>query len=157
MAAIKRALLPPILKTVKSLTLSALGKVCRSSVNELKSVCLTIRYQDSSAVRQSGCFLANSSKRFRVMICIRGDYLVLRYLSNKKFSASDSLDKNRQLFGSELIRSVSRQIKQKGSQRLISNCFRLQQYLIPDTFFLLLCLPNEISVALISSGGGYNI
>ena len=87
MAAIKRALLPPILKTVKSLTLSALGKVCRSLANELKSVCLTIRYQDSSAVEHSGCFLANSSKRFRVMMCIAERcYLILRYLSIKKYS-----------------------------------------------------------------------
>ncbi len=87
MAASKRALLPPILKTVKLPTLSALGKVCRSSVNELKSVRLTIRYQDSSAVEQSGCFLANSSKRFRVMMCIRGYYLIMRYLSIKNISS----------------------------------------------------------------------
>jgi len=87
MAAIKRALLPPILKTVKLPILSALGKVCRSSVNELKSVHLTIQYQDSSAVEQSGCVLANSSKRFRLMMCIQGYYLVMRYLSIKKYNA----------------------------------------------------------------------
>jgi len=55
-------------------------------------------------------------------------------LANKKFTVSDNLDKKRQLFGTVLIRSVSRQVKQKGSQRLISNCLRLQQYLIPDPF-----------------------
>jgi hypothetical protein len=81
MAAIKRALLPPILKTVKLSTISALGKVCRSSANELKSVCLTIRYQDSSAVEQSEYFSAKSSNRFRVMICIKKYYRTLRYLS----------------------------------------------------------------------------
>ncbi len=86
MAAIKRALLPPILNTVKSLTLSALGKVCRSSVNELKSVCLTIRYHDSSAVEQSGCLLVNSSKRFRVITCTGRAYLKMRYLSIEKYN-----------------------------------------------------------------------
>jgi len=84
MAAIKRALLPPILKTVKLTTLSALGKACRISANELKSVRLTIRCQDSSAVEQSGCLLVNSSKRFRVMMCIRGYYRIMRCLSIKK-------------------------------------------------------------------------
>ncbi len=46
MAAIKRALLPPILKTVKLLTLSALVKVCRSSANELKSAGIRILEQN---------------------------------------------------------------------------------------------------------------
>ena len=70
MAAIKRVLLPPTLKTVKLPTLSALGKDSRSSAKELKSVRLAIRYQDSRAVEQSGCLLANSSNRFRVMMCM---------------------------------------------------------------------------------------
>jgi hypothetical protein len=38
-------------------------------------------------VEHSGCFLANSSKRFRVMMCIAGRYyLMLRYLSINKYS-----------------------------------------------------------------------
>jgi hypothetical protein len=86
MAAIKRALLPPILKTVKLLTLSALGKVCRSSANELKSVSLMIRYQDSSAAEQSGCFFANLSKRFRVIMCIRVSLSRIEIFVNKKYS-----------------------------------------------------------------------
>jgi hypothetical protein len=92
MAAIKRALLPWILKTVKWLTLSALVKVCRSSANELNSVRLTIRYQDSSAAAQSGRFFANSSKRFRVIMCMQEIYLILRWLSIRKNFVLKSLN-----------------------------------------------------------------
>jgi hypothetical protein len=59
-----------------------------------------IRYQDSSEAEQSGCFLANSSKRFRVMMCIGGYYLIMRYLSIKKYNRQH----NRRFLQSEASR-----------------------------------------------------
>ena len=85
MAAINRTLLPPILKTVKLPTLSALGNVCLSSLNELNSVRFTIRYQDSSEDEQPGCFLANSSNRFRVMIFIVKKLSHIEIVVNMKY------------------------------------------------------------------------
>jgi hypothetical protein len=118
MAAIKRALLPLILKTVKLPTLSAFGKVCLSSVNELKLVCLLIRYQDSSEAEQSGCFLANSSKRFRVMMCIGGYYLIMRYLSIKKYNAKlsgapMSLPRQRRRSSTHPLKRLVRRLRQE--------------------------------------------
>src|SRR3972149_9159530 len=72
MAAIKRTLLPPILKTVKLPTWSALPKVFRNSTNDLKSFVFACLYQCCNADLASGCFSANSLSRFRVMMCMIG-------------------------------------------------------------------------------------
>src|SRR5215216_91083 len=73
MAAIKRTLLPPILKTVSLPTWSILPKVFRNSTNDLKSSVFACLYQCCNADLASGCFSANSLSRLRVMMCMIGD------------------------------------------------------------------------------------
>ena len=77
MAAIKRILLPPMLKTVKLPTWSALPKVFRNSANDLKSFVFVCLYQCCKADLASGCFLANSFSRLRVMMCMVGFAIIL--------------------------------------------------------------------------------
>lgn len=65
-----RILLPPILKIVKLLTLSALGKISLNFEKLFISLCLIIRYHVSKEVEVLGCFSEKSSNRFLVITCI---------------------------------------------------------------------------------------
>src|SRR3989304_2118244 len=90
MAAIKRTLLPPILKTVKLPTWSALPKVFRNSANDLKSFVFACLYQCCNEDFVSGCFSANSLSRLRVMMCMVDFVIILSMVTDENglFDAS---------------------------------------------------------------------
>src|SRR6266511_4374213 len=63
MAAMSRAVFPPILKTVSLPTWSALGKSARNSTNEPTVAGLSVRYQCTKPGLAFGCLAANSWNR----------------------------------------------------------------------------------------------
>lgn len=87
MTVTKRYLLPPILKTILSFTLSAILNVSRKWLNDAYFEALTILNQAFSGTSLSGCFSQKSFKAFLEITCIhlsfyRKVYLILRCLSN---------------------------------------------------------------------------
>src|SRR5436309_2190061 len=70
MAAISRAVFPPILKTVSLPTWSALENSERNSTKDPILAGSRMRYQCRKPDLASGCLAANSLSRLRVIICI---------------------------------------------------------------------------------------
>src|SRR5262245_62082116 len=79
MAVMRRYLLPPMLNTIKSPTLSAVGKVVRTVSKLAKSCRCMILNHRTSALSLSGCCSQNWRNVLREITCMQQGYLTMRW------------------------------------------------------------------------------